>query len=156
MTGDPVFAARVRRLTIISLVALGSIWWLATATLDAGPAVNLLLFAGWLAMPTVLAASLRRPQARLLVALPATAVSIALLAVCLTALPADAPERPGWLLLTAGILIGGSLGGWFWYRWVPVPEALDDPYSRGRWSLIGIHVGLVVAGLALLILGEIF
>jgi hypothetical protein len=29
---------------------------------------------------------------------------------------------------------------------VPVPASLDDPYSPGRWGLIGLHVALIVVG----------
>ena len=35
---------------------------------------------------------------------------------------------------------------------LPVPEILRDPYSFGRWILIAIHVGLVVCGIALILL----
>lgn len=37
-------------------------------------------------------------------------------------------------------------GLWLWFRVLPVPNALDDPASNGRWLLIGTHVALVVAG----------
>ena len=49
----------------------------------------------------------------------------------------------------AGILLGSVLGLWFWYRVLPVPAALDDPFSPGRWTLIGIHIALIVLGLML-------
>jgi hypothetical protein len=42
--------------------------------------------------------------------------------------------------------MGGGLGLWLWYRLLPVPAALDDPGSPGRWLLIGVHVALVVGG----------
>jgi hypothetical protein len=51
--------------------------------------------------------------------------------------------------MTAGVLFGGVLGIWFWMRLLPVPPALDDPFSRGRWAMIAIHIALIVAGLAL-------
>ena len=35
---------------------------------------------------------------------------------------------------------------------LPVPEILRDPYSSDRWILIAIHVGLVVCGIALILL----
>jgi hypothetical protein len=53
------------------------------------------------------------------------------------------------VLVTAGVLLGGVLGLWFWYRLLPVPAALDDPFSRGRWTLIAVHVSLIVVGLVL-------
>lgn len=154
MTGDARFAGRVRRLAITSGVALGAIWALAAFTLDAAAAIDLALLAGWLLMPAVLGASLARPGVRPLVSLPSTLVTVALLALCLTALPAHQPQRSGWLLVAAGILLGGALGLWLWFRLLPVPAALDDPYAHGRWALIGVHVGLIVAGLALVAAGE--
>jgi len=153
MTGDVRFAPRVRRLTITSGVALGFVWTLAVMTLDADPIVEFALLAGWILMPSVLASSLVRPGVRKLVGLPATLVTVALLAICLTALPSQGPEREGWLLITAGVLMGGLLGLWFWYRWMPVPTSLDDPGSPRRWTLIGVHVGLIVTGLTLVAIG---
>jgi len=50
-------------------------------------------------------------------------------------------------MITAGVVFGGVLGLWFWYRLLPVPAVLDDPYAPGRWALIGIHVALITAGL---------
>ena len=46
----------------------------------------------------------------------------------------------------AGFL-GGTLGMWFWFRVAPVPDALDQPFSRGRWFLVGAHAALIVAGM---------
>ncbi len=100
-------------------------------------------------MPVVLVLSLRMPVLRYALALPSTLVGLALVAVCVTALPAQAWARAGWLLLTAGIWFGGSLGAWFWFRWAPVPARLGDPFSRGRWALVAVHVLLVVVGLVL-------
>jgi hypothetical protein len=136
-------------------VALGAVWFLAVATLEAGPAIETALLAGWLSMPMVLALSLRRPWTRRVVAVPALLVTVALVAVCLGPLPGSGPARAGWLVLTAGILMGGTMGAWFWYRWVPVPQPLDDPYSRGRWILITIHVGLILCGITLILLAAV-
>jgi hypothetical protein len=61
----------------------------------------------------------------------------------------------GWLTTTAGILLGGGLGAWFWYRWFPVPASLEDPCSRARWLLIGVRVALIVAGLLLVALAGV-
>ena len=155
MSSDPAFLGRVRRLAAVSTIALGAMWALAARTLDAHGAIHLALFAGWVLMPTVLGLSLRRPAIRLLVAVPATLVGVALVAICLTALPDDGVARVGWLATTAGILLGGILGAWFWYRWFPVPASLENPYSRGRSVLIGVHVTFVVAGLLLVALAEL-
>jgi hypothetical protein len=51
--------------------------------------------------------------------------------------------------VTAGILLGSLLGLWFWYRLLPVPASLDDPFSPGRWTLVTAHIALIVVGLAL-------
>ena len=55
----------------------------------------------------------------------------------------------GWLLILVGVLLGGLMGLWFWLRVAPVPDALDAPDGAGRWAVIAVHVGLVVAGIAL-------
>ena len=100
-------------------------------------------------MPAILWFSLRRPRLRYGLALPSALVTAALLVICATALPADAFAQAGWLLLTAGILVGGLLGFWFWFRWLPVPASLHEPFAPGRWLLVAIHVALVVVGLLL-------
>ena len=146
---DPRFARRVRRLTLVSAVALGLIWGLAIGTLEAPPLVGAAFAAGWLLMPLILAASLRRPWLRYGLTLPASLVTVALLAVCVGWLPDPPLAAAGWVLMTAGIALGGSLGLWLWYRLLPVPGALDDPFARARWVLVAVHVALVVAGVAL-------
>jgi hypothetical protein len=150
MSADPRFAGRVRRLAATSVVALGLIWLLWTLKLDTHPAVGVALAAGWLLMPLTLWLSLRRPALRYGLVVPSALVSFALLAICATALPADPLAGAGWLMLTAGILLGGVLGVWFWFRRLPVPARLDDPFAPGRWALVGVHVGLVVVGLLLI------
>ena len=154
MSGDRTFLPRVRRLAGVSSVALGAIWLLAVTT--ARPhhgAIDAALFAGWITMPAVLWASIRRSSVRPFVFLPSALVTIGLFALCLTALPSDATARMGWLLVTGGILFGGVLGGWFWFRWFPVPPVLDDPFSPGRWTLVGAHITMIVVGLSLVALG---
>lgn len=153
LSADQQFTARVVRLVMISAVALGVIWVLATATDGVARWILILLFAGWLAMPSLLAVSLIRPRTRYLLVVPAGLVTIGLTGICLTALPSSGAGRVGWPLLTAGILLGASLGGWFWYRWVPVPSAFAAPFSPGRWLLVTLHAGLIVAGAALVIVG---
>lgn len=150
LTDDPAFRPRVRRLAAVSSVALGLIWYFAVRSTEAhGVLIYASLFAGWILMPTILWTSLRRPGVRRWVFLPSALVTMGLVALCATALP-DAPLiRPGWLLATVGILFGGLLGGWFWFRWLPVPSSLDCPFSTGRWALIGAHVLMIVAGLGL-------
>lgn len=153
LSSDQRFAARVARLVMISAVALGVIWVLANATNDVAGWILAVLFVGWLAMPALLALSLIRPKARYLLVVPATLVTIGLAGICLTALPSSGAGRVGWPVLTAGILIGATLGSWFWYRWVPVPDTLDGPFSPGRWLLVTLHAGLVVVGAALVVAG---
>jgi hypothetical protein len=53
------------------------------------------------------------------------------------------------VLVTGGVLLGGLLGGRFWYRLLPVPRALDDPFSPARWTLVALHVTAILLGLAL-------
>jgi hypothetical protein len=150
MSGDPAFARRVARLAITSAMALALLAFFCHKTLDVHPAVTGSLVAGWALMPTILALSLRWPRARYAIVVQALLVTGGLVAICATALPDDSIARTGWLLTTAGILLGGVLGIWFWYRLALVPARLDDPFSRGRWMLIGVHVTLIVAGLAMI------
>jgi hypothetical protein len=146
LTDDPRIRGRVVRLTAVSLVALGLVLVLAAATVDAPPAVLVLLGLGWVLMPAVLAWSLREPVARYLLVVPASLVTLGLLAICVGWLPAEPLAAVGWLLLAAGVGLGGLLGLWLWYRVVPVAAGLDDPVSPGRWGLIAVHVGLIVTG----------
>lgn len=99
-------------------------------------------------MPTLLIASLRRPLLRYGLVAPSSLVAVGAGGL---SLDATGIARVGWLLVTAGVLFGGVLGLWFWYRMLPVPERLRDPFSPTRWLLIGAHVALVVAGLAALV-----
>jgi hypothetical protein len=108
-----------------------------------------LLGTGWVLMPAVLVGSLAEPRFRYLVALPASLVTLGLLAICVGWLPSSPAIAAGWVLVTAGVLLGGSLGLWLWFRLLPVPGSLDDPLAPGRWALIAVHAGLVVAGLVL-------
>ncbi len=153
MSNDPGFLGRVRRLSLVSAVALGAIWGIETYSLEAHPLVGYSLLAGWVAMPTVLVGSLWRPQIRMLVIVPSTLVTLGLLGICATALPAEGPARLGWMLITGGVLFGAVLGAWFWYRWLPVPASLGDPSSSRRWTLIAIHIVLILSGLLLVLLG---
>lgn len=149
LSADPRFAGRVRRLAATAVVALGLIWALATTTLEAPPLVVVMLAVGWVSMPAILITSLAHPRLRYALVVPSTLVGSGLLAISAGWLPANAIAAAGWLLMTVGILLGGLLGLWFWFRLVPVPEGLDDPFSRGRIALIGIHVALIVAGVSL-------
>jgi hypothetical protein len=149
MTADPVFAQRIVRLAITSGLVLPLIWFLAATTLDTHLVIRASLGGGWILMPSILGLSLKSPRLRYGLIVPSALVSVALLGICGTALPEDKLASLGWLLVTGGILFGGVLGMWFWFRWAPVPSALVEPFSRGRWALIGVHISLIVAGLVL-------
>lgn len=149
LTADRLFAHRVRRLVAISTVALGVIWGLAFV--DEAPTwVLVLLVVGWASMPTVLAASLSRPSLRFALIVPASAVSVGLIGMVMNA---SEGTVMGWLLITLGILLGGLLGVWFWFRWLPVPRILDDPFGWPRVALVGLHLALILVGATLVILG---
>jgi hypothetical protein len=149
LSADPSFERRVRRLAVVSAVALGLVWALAISTLDAPLAVDLAFLAGWMLMPLTLVASLARPRLRYGLVVPASLVSVGLGAVSVAWLPPDPVAAIGWLLMTAGVALGGALGLWLWYRLLPVPVALDDPFAPARWALIAVHVVLVVVGFVL-------
>lgn len=134
---------------------LGLIWLLAATTLHAPRLVTGSLAAGWLFMPSILGFSLRWPTLRYALVLPSFLVSVGLLAVCAVAPAEHGVARAGWLFITVGVLLGGLLGVWFWFRWMPVPDALTQPFARGRWTLIAIHVSLIVVGLALVSIAAI-
>ena len=102
-------------------------------------------------MPTVLVASLWRPLIRYWLVVPSTLVSLGLVATSLGWLPENPVAAAGWLLMTVGVLLGGVMGLWFWFRVVPVPAMFDGPYSAGRWAVIALHVALITTGLALAI-----
>jgi hypothetical protein len=147
LTADPLFARRVRRLVVVSAVALGLIAWLAIRS--GGPrAAVVLLVLGWAIMPAVLAASLSRPRLRYALVLPATLVTLGLVGMVLST---GGAEMIGWILVTLGIAIGGSLGMWLWYRWFPVPYVLDDPYGVPRLMLLSVHIVLVISGVVVIV-----
>lgn len=149
MTTDERFARRVIRLALESTVANGIIWLLATTNVNANVAIRIGLLGGWVLMPSILGLSLRWPVLRYALVVPSSLIGLALLAICVSALPEDQVARAGWLLITVGVLMGGALGGWFWFRWAPVPSKLHEPFSLGRWVLVGIHVCLITVGLLL-------
>ena len=149
LSADPAFVRRVRRLGLVSLVALGVIWGLAVMTLDAPPFVDGALLVGWALMPAVLFASLARPTLRYGLTVPATLVTVGLLAIVVAWLPPSPVAAAGWVLMFLGIGLGGAMGLWLWYRLLPVPAVLADPFSPARWLLIGLHVALIVVGMAL-------
>jgi len=150
MSLDDRFQRRLRRLIVVSSVALGLITMLALATTDAGLVELALLLGGWGLMPALLYVGLAQPRWRYLLFVPALMVTTGLLMVDF-GFEGPAVALIGWWLITAGVMVGGSLGAWFWYRWLPVPAKLDDPFSRGRWTLISVHVGLVVVGTVLVL-----
>lgn len=142
LTTDPLFARRIRRLVGVSAVALGVIAWLSVRSGGPRASVILLVF-GWVTMPVVLAVSLSRPMLRYALVLPATLVTVGLVGMVLST---DGAETVGWMLITLGIAVGGSLGMWLWYRWFPVPYILDDPYGIPRMMLLSVHIILVISG----------
>ena len=149
LSTDPRFSGRVRRLALTSVVALGIIWGLAAATLEVPSLINAGLAAGWLLMPSILVASLADARWRYALVVPASLVGSCLFAISLAWRPEPPLAAVGWVLMTGGVLLGGLLGLWFWYRLVPVPKSLDDPFSPGRLGLIRAHVVLIVIGLLL-------
>lgn len=150
MSLDPRFGRRLRRLIGVSLVALGLVTTLALAKAQAEGLTIVLLASGWALMPTLLYFGLKRPRWRYLLTLPAALVAAGLLRVnVIVTEPAVAVI--GWWLITVGVIVGAGLGGWFWYRWLPVPTSLEDPFSTGRWTLIAIHIGLIAAGTAMVL-----
>lgn len=146
LSTDARFAGRVRRLAATASVALGLIWALALVTVEAPIIVHAALAAGWLLMPVLLVASLGRPLLRYALVVPATLVGLGLLAMSFAWRPESILAAAGWPLMAVGVLLGGWMGLWFWYRLVPVPAVLDDPFSPGRLVLIRIHVGLIIGG----------
>jgi hypothetical protein len=145
LTDDRWFAHRVRRLVVVSAAALGIITLLAVRS--DGPTWSVvLLVGGWALMPVILATSLRNPQVRFGLVLPASLVTVGLLGMLVSATGA---ELLGWAVMAAGILLGGTLGMWFWYRWVPVPARFNDPYGPARMTLVAIHIALVLIGAAI-------
>jgi len=150
MTTDTAFTHRVRRLAVISFIMLGVIALCADQTTEAPPWVLGLLVLGWVTMPIVLAKSIAKPELRYALAGPAIAVSLGLVGLVAWWLPAGAAGL-GWLLITAGVLVGGGLGLWFWFRFVAVPRSLEDPFGWGRITLVAVHVALVLGGLALIV-----
>ena len=149
LTRDRRIVRRIKRLAATSAVALGLIWGLAVFTLHVPLGISLALAAGWVLMPATLVASLARPSFRYWLIVPATFASIGLLALCRNWLPPAPVPALGWILTTAGVLLGGAMGLWLWFRVLPVPKALDDPGGRWRWCLIVVHVGLIVSGVAM-------
>ncbi len=150
MTHDHPFEARVRRLSVVSSVALGVLVWLAVGD-DASPVVVTMLVAGWVLMPAILRASLRRPKLRYGLAAPALLVAVALTVFCLTDIPDDTLAAAGWWTVTASIWFGATLGTWLWFRWLPVPDALDDPFGTLRLVLVAIHVAAALVGIGLVL-----
>ena len=149
MTSDPRFTRRVIRLAAPSVVALAVLWFLEARTVAASPLIGVSLAWGWILMPSILVGSVRRPRLRYAVAIPASLVSVGLIAICLS-LPQHPVAAAGWILTTVGTLLGAVLGLWFWFGLLPIPSALADPFSRGRWTLISIHVALIVSGILLI------
>ena len=131
---------------------LGVITLLAALSPQSKPLALGLLVAGWILMPTTLDLSVQRPRLRYALAVPAALVAAGLISVA-TSSPGWSMATIGWWLLTAGVLFGGTLGMWFWYRWMPVPHDLDNPFSVRRATLIVVHVGMILVGITLIILG---
>ena len=151
LTGDPAFARRVVRLTAVSAVALGLMSLLWRSSTEAPRVLDALLVAGWVTMPLLLAASLHRPRLRIALTAPALLVAAPVTAAALGAPGVDTPAQVGWGVVAVGLWLGMALGGWLWYRLLPVPAPLDNPFSRARWVLIAGHVSAIVCGLAIVL-----
>jgi hypothetical protein len=143
-------AFRVRRQVVWSALFLGVVALLALTTVGVAPWIGAALLLGWVLMPVALGYSLWRPPARVLVMVPGSLVSVGLIGLVATEGLGGA-AMVGWSLVTAGVLLGGGLGCWFWFHWLPVPDGLADPTSPGRWALITVHVGLILAGLVVVL-----
>ncbi len=154
MSSDPSFARRVKRLVVVSASALGVILLLTITAGAGGRLAAGLILGGWITMPALLARSLSTPKWRYLLVVPAGLVATGLVIVTVE-FDGSALGYIGWLMMTAGVLVGATLGAWFWYRWAPVPGPLDSPFSQGRWALIAIHAALVTVGAVLVIVGEL-
>jgi hypothetical protein len=153
LSADPRFARRVKRLGMVSLVAPGLIWWVAATRLAIPQVLLIALLAGWWLMPAVLFVSIPRPSIRPLLIVPATLITVPVLAIVAGRFPGQPIAGLGWILIAAGLLLGCVSGGWFWFRWAPVPDAFDDPFTPERWQLIVIHVALICSGLVLAAFG---
>ena len=151
LTDDRRIVGRVKRLALVSALMLGIIWALAVDTLVSPYLIGAALLAGWVLMPLTLVVSLSNLPARYWLVLPSTLVSLGLLVVVVDRLPSDSVAAAGWVLMLAGVALGGVMGLWLWFRVLPVPRALDDPTARGRWALIGVHVAMVLAGVTLVL-----
>ena len=144
LTDDPAFTGRVRRLVLVSLVALGVITALAVRD-HAATWVVLLMVIGWALMPSLLFLSIRSPGLRYGLLVPGTAFPLGVLGM---AVAASGAESIGWWLIATGLTLGGAQGIWFWFRWMPVPHQLDDPFGRSRLTMIVVHVALLLVGIA--------
>lgn len=141
--------ARVQRLAVTSVIALGLIFGLWSGARPGGAWAGAALGAGWALMPATLLLMLRVPRARFALVVPAALVTAALADISVAA------RQPGWAMIALGVVLGGVLGAWFWFRLLPVPRLLRDPFGPGRWALIAVHVGLIVAGMALVALSAL-
>lgn len=149
LSDDPRFARRIVRLAVTSMIMLGVIFALALNTPHPARSVVIALALGWMLMPTLLLTSLRWPRVRYGLLVPSTLVSLSLVAISVNQSSQDLMTWAGWWSLTFGVLLGGLMGVWFWFRWLPVPVLPHDPFSRARWALIVLHVALVVIGAGL-------
>jgi hypothetical protein len=153
LSADPRFARRVKRLGMVSLVAPGLIWWVAATRLAIPQVILIALLAGWWLMPAVLFASIPLPSMRPLLIVPATLITVPVLAIVAGGFPGQPIAGLGWILIAVGLLLGCVSGGWFWFRWAPVPDAFDDPFTPARWHLIVVHVALICSGVVLAAFG---
>ena len=153
LSADPRFARRVKRLGRVSLVAPGLIWWVAATRLAIPPILLIALLAGWWLMPAVLFVSIPLPSIRPLLNVPATLITVPVLAIVAGRFSGQPIAGLGWILIAVGLLLGCVSGGWFWFRWAPVPDAFNDPFTPQRWQLIVIHVALICSGLVLAAFG---
>ncbi|MGE0598107.1 MAG: hypothetical protein AB7P41_01610 [Dehalococcoidia bacterium] len=122
------------------------IWWLSLG-IDDTTVASLALAIGWVTMPSILLVSLRVPRLKFGLAVPAGLVTLGAAWLAVLEFPSV-----GWSLVAGGTSMGGLVGAWLWFAWAPIPAAFASPNARPRLALLTVHVAIIVAGIAVLVL----